>query len=174
MIEDFSVNEREEPAPAEREREELATIICKHEHPELWRTINYPCPTSRSSATAILAAGYSKSRSTAITDAMVQAAIKSRLCQACIDGLWSREPSSCVDCVRTALTDALSVSGRSPAEVPPNWPDEVQEARLQIVRRIKQWRLSDMRGDGTVILATLNSSDALDALCAAVWRSAQQ
>lgn len=120
----------------------------------------------------------SKSRSPApaITDAMVQAAIKYTLCPKCFAmNPWSREPSSCVDCVRTALTAAIEVSGRSPAEVPPNWNenDEVQAARSKLEHKVVNYSHTPL-DTSEKLGAAQEFLDALDALCDAVWRSAQQ
>ena len=52
------------------------------------------------------------------------------------------------------------VSGRPPAEVPPNWPDEVREALRE---------LNKVRGD-----QASKFNPALTKVLAAVWRSAQQ
>jgi hypothetical protein len=63
---------------------------------------------------------------------------------------------------------AKLLAGRSPAEVPPNWPDEVQEARNVVIEQGGHALCRE--------LSELESCDfvpLVDALCAAVWRSAQ-
>ena len=62
--------------------------------------------------------------------------------------------------------NSLCVAGRSPAEVPPNWKDDakVETARLALT----------VAWDREVEKPNLEASDLLDAVCNAVWRSAQQ
>ena len=60
-------------------------------------------------------------------------------------------------------------AGRSPAEVPPNWPEEVQEARRVLMNQLMQYRDSDDDSP----LRDPYVAEKLDAAFAAVWRSAQ-
>ena len=87
---------------------------------------------------------------------------------------WSRSAPSWGEEAGFAAAGATvhvlySVAGRSPAEVPPNWPDEVQEARNVVIEQGGHALCRE--------LSELESCDfvpLVDALCAAVWRSAQQ
>ncbi len=64
----------------------------------------------------------------------------------------------------------LHPAWRSPAEVPPHWPEEVQEARRVLMNQLVQYRDSDDDSP----LRDPYVAEKLDAAFAAVWRSAQQ
>ena len=125
MTEDFSVNEREEPAPAITDAQCLAAMR--------------ECAAQK---------GESHEAMWSQMDAQVRAEVL---------GEWR------------AILECAGVAGRSPAEVPPNWPEDVQEARNVVIEQGGHALCRE--------LSELESCDfvpLVDALCAAVWRSAQQ
>jgi protein-disulfide isomerase-like protein with CxxC motif len=90
-----------------------------------------------------------------------------------------------------AILECAGVSGRSPAEVPPNWPDDVQEAQkdyaakldrmivcCEVLEEVEETEGLDaetiQNARDNALFATAEHQRTLDALCAAVWRSAQQ
>jgi hypothetical protein len=109
---------------------------------------------------------------------------------------WSRSAPSWGEEAGFAAAGATvhalySVSGRSPAEVPPNWPDDVQEAQkdyaakldrmivcCEVLEEVEETEGLDaetiQNARDNALFATAEHQRTLDALCAAVWRSAQQ
>ena len=91
------------------------------------------------------------------------------------------------------LADAIlaqGFSGRSPAEVPPNWPEEVQEAQkdyaakldrmivcCEVLEEVEETEGLDaetiQNARDNALFATAEHQRTLDVLLAAVWRSAQ-
>ena len=147
MTEDFSVNEREEPAPA-------------------------------------------------ITDAQCLDAAREYAAQhgESFDAMWSQfDPMLREQFISEwrAVLECAGVSGRSPAEVPPNWPEEVQEAQkdyaakldrmivcCEVLEEVEETEGLDaetiQNARDNALFATAEHQRTLDVLLAAVWRSAQQ
>ena len=89
------------------------------------------------------------------------------------------------------FADGFQKSGRSPAEVPPNWPEEVQEAQkdyaakldrmivcCEVLEEVEETEGLDaetiQNARDNALFATAEHQRTLDVLLAAVWRSAQQ
>lgn len=128
-----------------------------------------------------IVAFYSKSRSpapapTRPTDAEIERAMSSILGDLDDNGrINTNEQRGLRDIVRDMLVNVwcltasrVEVSGRSPAEVPPNWSEdeEVKKARAELAQA---WD-NDVQGN---IDMAIRPSDLFDKLCNAVWRSAQ-
>ena len=145
MTEDFSVNEREEPAPAIT----AADIGFLRDMATDWNV---------EGEISEIASGVDEERG----------------------GIWRKNTESCrrLSAHASRLADVLeSFAGRSPAEVPPNWNEEVQKERERVRLDCRDYAVAlthDWDSEGKLAkarLAQLNAS--LDALSAAVWRSAQ-
>ena len=108
-------------------------------------------------------------------------------------GIWRKNTESCrrLSAHASRLADVLeSFAGRSPAEVPPNWPEEVQEAQkdyaakldrmivcCEVLEEVEETEGLDaetiQNARDNALFATAEHQRTLDVLLAAVWRSAQ-
>jgi hypothetical protein len=201
MTEDFSVNEREEPAPTD-EQEELFQIINKTL--EMYRPLKI-MPPAEQIVDDILEAGYSKSRSPAVE---VDYLLAEEVIQRAVQGLDFAEDAQTIilpvkrcelegvqmvayidgPTLEDLLCKSLDVeryrvvpAGRSPAEVPPtdsarlDWLDAERCAITAAHAHFDVWH-DDREGDGSSLLGSGSTiREAIDAAMGsdAVWRSAQ-